>query len=193
MEISITGTIRKRARPLHPRCVSSVDSGNLLACLIAAKEAVSEFSSDKKEELKERMLKLASAIDLRPLYDKKRKLFYISRDAESGRTSSGVYDLMASEARILSYGRGGHRPGDQKALGEARARSHRVKRLPRDAFLDGNDVRIPDAEPSDAGFTGTPCCMKACSLPFTRRSCTEENGISRSAFRKAPFMRSTTR
>ncbi len=93
----------KKARPLYPRCVSSVDSGNFLACLIAAKEAVSEFESEQKRELGQRMEALASAIDLRALYDKKRKLFYISRDAESNRESSGVYDLMASEARILSY------------------------------------------------------------------------------------------
>ncbi|MCX7614768.1 MAG: hypothetical protein N2Z65_03325 [Clostridiales bacterium] len=93
----------KKARPLYPRCVSSVDSGNFLACLIVAYEALSEFESDKREELKDRVYKIASAIDLRPLYDKKRKLFYISRDVETGRTSSGVYDLMSSESRILSY------------------------------------------------------------------------------------------
>ncbi|MDP4110000.1 MAG: glucoamylase family protein, partial [Bacillota bacterium] len=93
----------KKAKPLHPKCVSSVDSGNLLACLIASKEALSEFEKEKKDGIMERIEKLASAIDLRPLYDKKRKLFYISIDTDSGRTSGGVYDLMASEARILSY------------------------------------------------------------------------------------------
>lgn len=88
------------ARPLTPRYVSSVDSGNLCGCLIALREGLYEWGED---ELARRAEKLAEAIDFSVLYDERRKLFYIGYDVEGEGYTKGWYDLMASEARQTSY------------------------------------------------------------------------------------------
>ncbi len=89
----------KTLSPLRPRYVSSVDCGNLLACLILAKNAVNE----REERLHASLSKLISEMDLYTLYDPKRKLFRVGFDVERERPSESHYDLLASEARILSY------------------------------------------------------------------------------------------
>ena len=86
--------------PLEPAYVSTVDSGNLCACLIAAGRALREHGFDA---LAKRVSDFADAIDLGALYDKKQKLFHIGLDPASGSFSPGHYDLMASEARLTSY------------------------------------------------------------------------------------------
>ena len=86
--------------PLEPAYVSTVDSGNLCACLIAASRALSAHGF---EALSRRAADFAAAIDLGALYDKKQRLFHIGLDPASGRFSPGHYDLMASEARLTSY------------------------------------------------------------------------------------------
>ncbi len=90
----------EHARPLRPRYVSSVDSGNLCACLIALTEGLEEWG---EHELARRAAALASDMDLSALYDGERKLFSIGYDLEQGALTQGWYDLMASEARLLSY------------------------------------------------------------------------------------------
>ncbi|MCL2004122.1 MAG: hypothetical protein FWG72_09000 [Oscillospiraceae bacterium] len=96
--------------PLPPRCVSSVDSGNLCGCLIALREGLGEqWTMDngqwtmKARELAERAGALADGMDFRPLYDDKRKLFRISVELDNPGADGGVYDLLASEARQTSY------------------------------------------------------------------------------------------
>ena len=84
--------------PLRPRTVSSVDSGNLAAALLAC-AAARELGG----ALSARMESLARGMDLAALYDARRELFFIGMDVESGRLSEGRYDLIASEARLLSY------------------------------------------------------------------------------------------
>ena len=87
-------------RPLRPRYVSTVDSGNLCASLITARAALvswGEFS------LAERLKRLVDAMDFAPLFDPARELFYICYDAEKERGAGGWYDLMASEAMLTSY------------------------------------------------------------------------------------------
>ncbi|MBR2796588.1 MAG: hypothetical protein IKE17_02430 [Clostridia bacterium] len=84
--------------PLRPRYVSSVDSGNLAAALLLCANAP-EVGGD----LARRMRALAGGMDLAALYDGDRELFAIGVDVETGRVSEGRYDLLASEARILSY------------------------------------------------------------------------------------------
>ena len=81
--------------PLSPRYVSAVDSGNLAAALLCCAQAI--------PALGERLTRLAEGMNLRALFDEKRKLFYIGMDVESGRMSQSHYDLLASESRILSY------------------------------------------------------------------------------------------
>ena len=87
-------------RPLQPRYVSTVDSGNLRGCLMALEEGLRDWG---EEELARRSGALARAMDLSPLYDRERRLFSIGYEAERDRLTDGVYDLMASEARQTSY------------------------------------------------------------------------------------------
>lgn len=82
---------------LPPAHISSVDSGNLAAALLACANACGE------EALTARLRALAENMDMTALYDDSRKLFYISYDVPNETYSASYYDLMASEARILSY------------------------------------------------------------------------------------------
>ena len=87
-------------RPLHPRYVSTVDSGNLRGCLIALGEGLQVWG---EEDLSRRARDLAGAMDCAPLYDRDRKLFSIGYEVERDKLTGGYYDLMASEARQTSY------------------------------------------------------------------------------------------
>ena len=87
-------------RPLPPESVSTVDSGNLCACLITLKAGLSEYGRDDLAALAET---LARQMDFAPLYDPARRLFHIGWDTKKDRPAGGVYDLMASEARLTSY------------------------------------------------------------------------------------------
>ncbi|MBO4297763.1 MAG: DUF3131 domain-containing protein, partial [Clostridia bacterium] len=84
-------------RPLAPRYVSSVDSGNLAASLLLCARVADDNG------LRVRLEALARGMDFRALFDEKRKLFHIGTDVENGRMSESHYDLLASESRILSY------------------------------------------------------------------------------------------
>ena len=87
-------------RPLRPRFVSTVDSGNLCAGLITACAALRRWG---ETELEARLRALLDAMDFAPLFDRRRELFYICYDAEKERGAGGWYDLMASEAMLTSY------------------------------------------------------------------------------------------
>ena len=91
------------AMPLFPRRVSFVDSGNLLACLLALAQALGEVPDAKARALAERARTLADGMRLSPLYDPARKLFRIGFDAERGQFDENCYDLLESEARLASY------------------------------------------------------------------------------------------
>ncbi|MDR0917062.1 MAG: hypothetical protein LBN02_07745, partial [Oscillospiraceae bacterium] len=86
--------------PLAPRYVSSVDSGNLAACLIAAGEGLRELD---RADLAERCDKLLREHDFAALYDEPRNLFRVGFDADSGQYSESTYDLLASESMLLSF------------------------------------------------------------------------------------------
>lgn len=91
--------IRTLAVP-KPRFISSVDSGNLFVSLITAAEGLREegFSA-----LAGRLDNLAEAMDFSPLYDENRKLFHIGLEFDEGRLTPAHYDLLASEARLMSF------------------------------------------------------------------------------------------
>lgn len=86
--------------PLQPAYVSTVDSGNLCACLICTASAARSHGMDA---LADRIRTLADNMDLAALYDPQKRLFHIGLDPVSGTISPGHYDLMASEARLTSY------------------------------------------------------------------------------------------
>lgn len=81
--------------------VSSVDSGNFLACLIAVKECLK--INNISPSLTARCEKLINETDLSKFYCKKKRLFSIGYDTETNKLSSHRYDMLMSEARLLSY------------------------------------------------------------------------------------------
>ncbi|GHU87587.1 hypothetical protein FACS1894202_02150 [Clostridia bacterium] len=90
-------------QPLRPVCVSTVDSGNFAGCLVALREGLGEWDDPAAEDLAVRAQVLYERMDFRPLYDKKRFLFYIGYDLELECPTDSYYDLLASEARQTSY------------------------------------------------------------------------------------------
>ena len=88
------------ARPMAPRYISTVDSGNLCGSLIALAAGLEEWGEG---ELAARARALSGAMEFRPLYDPDGRLFFIGWEAERDRPTPGHYDLMASEARQTSY------------------------------------------------------------------------------------------
>ena len=87
-------------RPLEPAVLSTVDSGNLCACLLTAEVLLEGWG---EEHSAWRCKKLAAEMDFALLFDRRRGLFYISYDPEKERGVGGWYDLMASEAMLTSY------------------------------------------------------------------------------------------
>ncbi len=84
------------ARPLHEwldRVIRAFDTSKWLAG-----EVLGQAS-----ELIKGVRELADSIDMRFLYDAKRKLFAIGYNVSDRRVDSAFYDLLASEARIGSY------------------------------------------------------------------------------------------
>ena len=91
---------------LPPRFISTVDSGNLCACLFACAQGVRQHLAEmdaSAHPLPARLDALARAMQFTPLYDPAVSLFHIGFDTESGRLSPNHYDLLASECRLASY------------------------------------------------------------------------------------------
>ncbi len=87
-------------RPLHPAYVSTVDSGNLAACLIILREALLEYEiPDLARQCDELLLPMS----FKPLYDKAHRLFTIGIDTDRQIVTNSFYDLMASEARTTGF------------------------------------------------------------------------------------------
>ena len=87
-------------RPMPPLYVSTVDSGNCAAALLAAANALRGWGQD---ELAARAQTLCDGMDFALLYDPQRRLMHIGIDTGSGKRSEGYYDLLESEARLTSY------------------------------------------------------------------------------------------
>jgi len=87
-------------RPLSPRYVSTVDSGNLCASLITLKNGL---IAHHRPALARRVAALIEPMDFAPLYDNRRRLFRIGADIGRGELSPAHYDLLAGEARLTSY------------------------------------------------------------------------------------------
>ena len=90
----------RTARPLQPEYISTVDSGNLCACLIALSAGLRTLG---EEGLAGRAARLAEEMDFSALYDGGRGLFYVGYDLVRRQYQPNHYDLMASEARLASY------------------------------------------------------------------------------------------
>ncbi len=79
--------------------VSSVDSGNLLCCMVAVKEWVRDIN----HSLYERLNDLTYSADLSVFYNTARQLFSTGINVKDEKLTKNCYDMLMSEARMLSY------------------------------------------------------------------------------------------
>ncbi len=93
---------------LAPFYVSTVDSGNLTACLITLRGGLTDYVNESTSllELINRIKVLEDSTDYSFLYNKERNLFSLGAQITKDNkelVNSGCYDLMMSEARTISY------------------------------------------------------------------------------------------
>ncbi|MGM9488274.1 GH36-type glycosyl hydrolase domain-containing protein [Ideonella sp. YS5] len=93
---------------LPPHYVSTVDSGNLAACLWAVAQACREIAAAGVgvEEWLARARRADAyvhAMEFGFLYDRRRRLFHIGYRLEDAALDPAYYDLLASEARLTSF------------------------------------------------------------------------------------------
>ncbi len=117
-------------RIMEPRYVSTVDSGNFFCCLTALRQGLLEYAAEEPAlaDQANRVGKLLEEGDLSPLYNPRRRLFHIGFDAQEGKLTGSYYDLLMSEARMMSYYAVGSRQAPKKhwgALGRMLAREGR--------------------------------------------------------------------
>ncbi|MEG1891961.1 MAG: hypothetical protein RR301_11100, partial [Clostridia bacterium] len=92
--------------PMRPLFVSAVDSGNLAVCLLTCAQGVRVLMDElpgRHHDLAARLDALAEAMRFEPLYDADAELFYIGLHPEEANEGPAHYDLLASEARLLSF------------------------------------------------------------------------------------------
>ncbi|MBA4263556.1 MAG: hypothetical protein C0453_00615 [Comamonadaceae bacterium] len=95
-------------QPLGPVYVSTVDSGNMAACLLVCAQACTELARTEPQakalsELARRLGNMAMAMDFAVLYDRRRRLFHIGYRVDDATPDVAYYDLLASESRITSF------------------------------------------------------------------------------------------
>ncbi len=87
----------KNKEPLHPRYVSTVDSGNLVGYLYVTKAFLQEYGQST-----EVIDVLINNMDFRKLYHQEQQIFSIGFNLEENKLTDSYYDLLASEARQAS-------------------------------------------------------------------------------------------
>ncbi len=105
----------KTLEPLRPRFVSTVDSGNFVACLYVARQFINELKNNnsygKRENedydktldyLYELNEQLINDTDFSELYDTSRNLFHVGYAQENGKLVDSYYDMLMSENRTAS-------------------------------------------------------------------------------------------
>ena len=100
----------KTLKPLYPRYISTVDSGNFVGYLYTLKQFIKSVIKNKTEkdlfENLEEMLKDIDTIidntDFSVLYDEEKGIFSIGFNVEENTITDSYYDLLASEARQAS-------------------------------------------------------------------------------------------
>lgn len=97
------------AKPLLPRYVSTVDSGNLVAYLMVVREGLHEWS-EREAGLQSRIEKIMQGINqfveqtnFKKLYNSDNRLFCLGYHVDTNQRESILYDLLASEARQASF------------------------------------------------------------------------------------------
>ena len=107
----------KTKRPLVPRYISTVDSGNFVGYLYTTKSFLQniyvelekkekELYNKYKEQIKNNIsyiTKLIEETDFSKLYSKEHQIFSIGFNIEENKLTDSYYDLLASEARQASF------------------------------------------------------------------------------------------
>ncbi len=91
----------KTLKPLIPRYVSTVDSGNLIGYLYIVKTFL--VSKNASNEVISEINNIIENTDFKVLYNNKNRLFSIGYDIENDKLSDSYYDFLASEARQTSF------------------------------------------------------------------------------------------
>ncbi len=90
-------------KPLIPRYISTVDSGNFVGYLYVVKTWLQEREQEEEiENLYNIVEKLIKDTDFSYLYNKEQRLFSIGFNIEENKLTNSYYDLLASEARQAS-------------------------------------------------------------------------------------------
>ena len=87
-------------KPLIPKYISTVDSGNFACCLSVLYSSIVSLEGSK--ELLSLIKKTEDEMDFSFLYNEKKNLLYIGSDCK-GNTGDSLYDLFMSECRMTSY------------------------------------------------------------------------------------------
>ena len=104
-------------QPLQPAYISTADSGNFAAALLALEHVAREFAAESaggeapavaaRAQRLHAIARLArsayEAMDFRFLYDDERRHFVVGFNAVTGQRDASYYDLLASEARLASF------------------------------------------------------------------------------------------
>ena len=89
----------KTKRVLYPYFISTVDSGNLVACYIVVREFLEKLNYPELVKLCDKLIKNTN---FKKLYTKK-EVFSIGYDENEGKLSDYNYNKFASESRLTSY------------------------------------------------------------------------------------------
>ncbi|MBR3210501.1 MAG: hypothetical protein IKF71_01005 [Bacilli bacterium] len=89
----------KDMKVINPQFVSTVDSGNLVASYIVAREFLSKIGNEEYVKLCDKLIKNTN---FKKLYTKK-DVFSIGYDEDEGKLSGYNYNKFASESRLTSY------------------------------------------------------------------------------------------
>ncbi len=141
--------------------VSSVDSGNFCALMLALHEGILEYAPEDSRlaQLSVRIKALYDRADFSLFYNEDRALLSLGIDAESGRCDRTCYDLLMSEARLTSY----------FALARGALPKKHWYALSRQLVISGRHIGL-------ASWTGTAFeyFMPALLLPVYENSLTDE-------------------
>lgn len=97
------------AKPLFPKYVSTVDSGNFVAYLMLVRQALSEWSQremdfqSRIENLNRDIEELIEQTNFKSLYNSDERLFCLGYHVDTNQKDTTLYDLLASEARQASF------------------------------------------------------------------------------------------
>ena len=90
----------KTKKPLIPRYVSTVDSGNLVGYMYTTRSFLKNVEAPT--ETIEKLTQMIEETNFRVLYSEEQRLFSIGFNIEENKLTDSYYDLLASEARQAS-------------------------------------------------------------------------------------------